>query len=109
MARIKADELTNSRAFTTAVHASKRPVVDNETLSPNAARHINTSRILKAPKDTSTLDFAYLPDFDPENPSATSNVPMMNFNWSDTKTTLVEQTPEPVSHQLLLLPHSSIY
>lgn len=96
MSRIKADDLAHSRAFTTAVAASKRPVVDNETASPKAVRHINTSRVLKAPKDTSTIDFAYLPDYDPENPAATTNVPIMNFNWSETKTTLVEQTPEPV-------------
>jgi len=98
MARIKADELTHSRAFTTAVDASKRPVVDSEASSPNATRHINTSRVLKAPKDTSTLDFAFLPDFDPDNSSAARNVPITNFNWSDTKKTFVEQTPEPVSH-----------
>lgn len=98
MARIKADELTHSRAFTTAVDASKRPVVDNEKSGPNATRHINTSRVLKAPKDTSTLDFAFLPDFDPDNSSAARNVPIMNFNWSDTKKTFVEQTPEPVRY-----------
>lgn len=34
------------------------------------ARHFNTSRSLKAVKDSSTIDFAYLPDFDPDTSSA---------------------------------------
>lgn len=94
MARLKADDLTHSRAFTSAVDASKRPSLDAQQTPPNATRHINTSRVLKAPKDTSTIDFAYLPEHDAEDSSDES---MMNFNWSDTKTVLVEQTPEPVS------------
>lgn len=49
-----------------------RVVSDTETRVPDAsgkpARHFNTSRSLKTVGDSSTIDFAYIPDFDPNLP-----------------------------------------
>lgn len=63
--RLSAHEITNSRAFSTAVQDSKRPIPESTTTG-TAVRHFNTSRSLKAVGDSSTIDFAYLPDFDPD-------------------------------------------
>jgi hypothetical protein len=37
-------------------------------------RHFNTSRSLKAVNDTSTIDFMYVPDFDPDAQTAPSKI-----------------------------------
>lgn len=48
---------------------SKRPAP--EPVNPSTpVRHFNTSRSLKAVGDTSTIDFAYIPDFDPDAQAA---------------------------------------
>lgn len=66
MSRITAHELTHgTRTFSTATDHSKRPLV-GAPVTGRSFRHFNTSRELKAPKDTSTIDFAYIPDFDPD-------------------------------------------
>jgi len=88
MSRLSADDLTHSRAFTTAINATKRPIMEKSDESKPAVRHFNTSRALKANKDTSTIDFAYLPDniFDPENPEAAIRVPLLPTNFSPSRT-----------------------
>jgi hypothetical protein len=40
----------------------------------NAMRHFNTSRSLKAVNDSSTIDFAYIPDFDPDAKTAPTQI-----------------------------------
>lgn len=40
----------------------------------NAMRHFNTSRSLKAVNDTSTIDFMYVPDFDPDAQTAPTQI-----------------------------------
>lgn len=88
MSRLSADDLTHSRAFTTAVNASKRPTVESKAEDAKAVRHFNTSRTLKANKDTSTIDFAFLPTniFDPENPEAAIRVPLLPTNFFPNRT-----------------------
>lgn len=82
MGRLSADDLTHSRAFTTAVNASKRPSTKQKD-EVKAVRHFNTSRTLKAVNDSSTIDFAYFPDFDPDNAeSFTLRVPLLPTNFS---------------------------
>ncbi|THV77713.1 hypothetical protein D6C86_03344 [Aureobasidium pullulans] len=82
MGRLSADDLTHSRAFTTAVNASKRPSTEQKD-EVKAVRHFNTSRTLKAVNDSSTIDFAYFPDFDPDNAeSFTLRVPLLPSNFS---------------------------
>ncbi|KAF2709187.1 hypothetical protein K504DRAFT_501929 [Pleomassaria siparia CBS 279.74] len=63
--RLTAHEMASSRAFSTAIRDSKRPTT-TQAANPGSARHFNTSRSLKAVGDTSTIDFTYIPDFDPE-------------------------------------------
>lgn len=88
MSRLSADDLTHSRAFTTAVNASKRPSAETKADEGKAVRHFNTSRTLKANNDSSTIDFAYLPDniFDPENPEAAIRVPLLPTNFFPART-----------------------
>jgi hypothetical protein len=92
ISRLPADEITSSRAFSTAVEQSKRPTAtEQKTDSPSApVRHFNTSRALKSVNDSSTIDFAYLPDFDPDNVEASSTlmmrVPIMPDNFSPVRT-----------------------
>ncbi|KAH0003321.1 hypothetical protein KCU78_g13966, partial [Aureobasidium melanogenum] len=86
MGRLSADDLTHSRAFTTAVNASKRPSTEQQD-EVKAVRHFNTSRALKAVNDSSTIDFAYFPDFDPDNAEASAiRVPLLPNNFSPTRT-----------------------
>ncbi|KAI5256706.1 hypothetical protein E4T42_01440 [Aureobasidium subglaciale] len=82
MGRISADDLAHSRAFTTAINASKRPNAEQKD-EVKAVRHFNTSRALKAVNDSSTIDFAYFPDFDPDNVEGSAiRVPLVPTNFS---------------------------
>lgn len=74
IARLNADELAHSRAFSTV--AEKRPTIEQSNDASKAPiRHFNTSRELKQVNDTSTIDFAYLPDvLSPENVDIYSQV-----------------------------------
>ena len=86
MGRLSADDLTHSRAFTTAVNATKRPSVEQKD-EVKPVRHFNTSRALKAVNDSSTIDFAYFPDFDPDNVEASAlRVPLLHNNFSPART-----------------------
>ena len=71
MERLSAHELVNTHSFSTAMNSeSKRPSASAPT-SPLPVRHFNTSRTLKAVNDSSTIDFAFLPDdFNPETEAA---------------------------------------
>lgn len=57
IARINADEVAHARSISTET----RPTTLTPTKSP-ATRHFNTSRALKAVNDSSTIDFAFLPE-----------------------------------------------
>lgn len=81
MSRISADDLAHSRAFSTAIDASKRPTAEQKTEEVKTVRHFNTSRTLKAVNDSSTIDFAYMPDFDPDNAEAALRVPLLPTNF----------------------------
>jgi hypothetical protein len=83
ISRLSADDLAHSRAFSTAVNSSKRPSAESKTEEAKPVRHFNTSRALKANNDSSTIDFAYLPEniFDPENPEAAIRVPLLPTNF----------------------------
>ncbi|GAB7348063.1 hypothetical protein MBLNU459_g6097t1 [Dothideomycetes sp. NU459] len=88
MSRLSADDLAHSRAFSSAVESIKRPSVDKsfDDAKP-AVRHFNTSRALKANNDSSTIDFAFLPDFDPDNKDAFPiRVPLVPTNFSPSRT-----------------------
>ncbi|KAF3007784.1 hypothetical protein E8E13_010317 [Curvularia kusanoi] len=66
----------------------------------NALRHFNTSRSLKAVNDSSTIDFMYIPDFDPDMKAAPTkiNVPIIlsTPTSSATRAAVAEEADQPV-------------
>ncbi|KAL6707144.1 hypothetical protein ACN47E_004691 [Coniothyrium glycines] len=46
-------------------------------------RHFNTSRSLKAVGDSSTIDFAYIPDFDPDTQTAPVKLRVPILPWTN--------------------------
>jgi len=63
--RLSAHETVNSRAYSTRTSRPSLPSTSSTSASI-PSRHFNTSRTLKTVNDSSTIDFAYLPDFDPD-------------------------------------------
>lgn len=89
--RLSADELTHSRAFTTVFNAPRRGSESDTTMAaPKPVRHFNSSPVLKAVNDTSTLDLAYLPRFESETQEIIVRVPMIGPT-----TTTTHDAPEP--------------
>jgi hypothetical protein len=68
----------------------------------NAMRHFNTSRSLKAVNDSSTIDFMYVPDFNPnlKAPSTKMHVPII----LSTATSSATQAAAAETEQPVLLP-----
>ncbi|KAF2467096.1 uncharacterized protein BDR25DRAFT_305876 [Lindgomyces ingoldianus] len=92
--RLTANDLTNVRTFSTAVQDSRRPIVETADAG-SPVRHFNTSRALKAVNDSSTIDFAFFPDYDPDTKDAPIiRVPILP-NVS-TKSYAAEEVDEPV-------------
>lgn len=74
-------ENTSTRRPSTSPFTSNGTADSSPVNKP--VRHFNTSRALKAVNDTSTIDFAYLPDFDPDLVQAPLiRVPLMPENFS---------------------------
>ena len=101
VSRLNAHELSNSRAFSTAIEQTKRPAADSVD-APKPVRHFNTSRTLKAVKDTSTIDFAFMPALHDEDIEASPmRVPIIPTNFSPPRTGAhapeVEETVRPKS------------
>ncbi|GAB1743774.1 hypothetical protein NU219Hw_g694t1 [Hortaea werneckii] len=90
ISRITAHEVAHSRAFSSAVEQTKRPTPEpqQQEMPSQMIRHFNTSRELKQPKDTSTMDFAYFPDLDPDHVDANlaMRVPIIPDNYSPPRT-----------------------
>lgn len=92
VARINADEIAHSRSFSTET----RPSTATATTSPIVRRHFNTSRTLKAVNDSSTMDFAFLPEIvSPEDVGVSAiRVPILpdvNYNQSTNTANVVEE------------------
>lgn len=106
MSRISADDLTHSRAFSTAIEQSKRPVPDSVEKPAQSVRHFNTSRALKAVKDSSTIDFAYLPDFEPESSQPLPRVPIVPDAFQARSTGgVMYETPDAVCPSFMPMLH----
>lgn len=78
-----------------AAEAAKAAAIPN-------TRQFNTSRSLKAVNDSSTIDFAYLPDFDPDagvSAGPTVRVPLLpeSLYPQSTKTSYTKEEQEIVS------------
>ena len=92
----------HARGFSTAIEKDKKrptPAAAATDATPaQPVRHFNTSRILKAVNDTSTIDFAYLPEsVAVDTPQAFAvRVPLLpQVNFSSPKAQVLEtETPE---------------
>jgi hypothetical protein len=68
-----------------------------EASSSTSVRHFNTSRSLKAVGDSSTIDFAYFPDFDPDiEPAPVMRIPLLPAGLYNTTSTYAVEAEEPV-------------
>jgi len=74
--------------------------VPEATETGNKVRRFNTSRSRKAIKDSSTMDFTYIPDFDPETRSAPLGVRVPILPWADVQGHSSE-TDNVVCHALI--------
>jgi hypothetical protein len=104
ISRLSADEITSSRAFSTAVAQSKRPstLEQQKTESTSTSvRHFNTSRALKSVNDSSTIDLTFLPEFEGNNSDVSSSllmrVPILPDTFSPARTSAHALEPEAVS------------
>ncbi|QDS76325.1 hypothetical protein FKW77_002576 [Venturia effusa] len=92
--------LTSTKPSRAAVATAIDDAKKREPLQPSG-RTFNTSRSLKAVNDTSTIDFAYLPDFDPDTQSAptTVRVPLLppGLYPASTKTSYTKAEEEIVT------------
>ncbi|KAF2100545.1 hypothetical protein NA57DRAFT_74151 [Rhizodiscina lignyota] len=68
-----------------------------ESNSNTTVRHFNTSRNLKAVGDTSTIDFAYFPDFDPDVEAAPiARIPLLPSGLYNTQPAYAAEDEVPV-------------
>ncbi|KAH7094590.1 hypothetical protein FB567DRAFT_7152 [Paraphoma chrysanthemicola] len=63
--------------------SAKLPIPDAGDAAGKPARHFNTSRSLKAVGDTSTIDFMFIPDFDPDLKAAPVEVRVPILPWTE--------------------------
>ncbi|KAL9122357.1 MAG: hypothetical protein Q9187_001092 [Circinaria calcarea] len=66
------------------VRPTAEATVPTSSAQPQATRHFNTSRSLKAVKDSSTIDFAYMPQYTLEEPSPSHifRIPLLPDNYN---------------------------
>ncbi|KIW05273.1 uncharacterized protein PV09_03805 [Verruconis gallopava] len=94
--------LTTQKPSLTRVQAAIDDAAAEKSKATAAApsRQFNTSRSLKAVNDSSTIDFAYLPDFDPDAgmPAPTVRVPLLpeSLYPQSTKTNYTKEEEEIV-------------
>lgn len=97
-----ADSL-QARGFSSAVETSKqRPTAEGSAVSSaQPTRHFNTSRTLKAVNDSSTIDFAYLPESTVEAEALNVRVPLLpDINFNSPRAQIIEEV-EAVSITLI--------
>ncbi|KAL0263496.1 hypothetical protein SLS55_002476 [Diplodia seriata] len=88
-----------ARGFSSAIENNKRPTADAPAASAQPARHFNTSRSLKTVNDSSTIDFAYLPESSIESESFNTRVPLLpDVNFNSPRAQIIEEieAPEPM-------------
>ncbi|KAF1849870.1 uncharacterized protein K460DRAFT_360718 [Cucurbitaria berberidis CBS 394.84] len=91
--------IAGAKSSTPRLPASATIPVPEASETGSKVRHFNTSRSLKAVGDSSTIDFAYIPDFDPDLRSAPVEfrVPILPWiNPSETVQAEVTEAEEPV-------------
>lgn len=70
------------------------PIPDT-TDTGKIVRHFNTSRSMKAVNDSSTIDFMFIPDFDPDTRSAPVQIRVPILPWTDVSETTKASIAEP--------------
>ncbi|KAH8730211.1 hypothetical protein GQ44DRAFT_674086 [Phaeosphaeriaceae sp. PMI808] len=93
---LTSDKPTFGRNHGIRLQASANIPVPDTTDTGKPVRLFNTSRSRKAVNDTSTIDFAFIPDFNPELSAAPSEfrVPILPFTRTNAAT--VADVEEPV-------------
>lgn len=102
--------LTSDKPHSRGSNAPRLPVSatitgPDSTDSGKPARQFNTSRSLKAVGDSSTIDFMYIPDFDPDLRSAPVEIRVPIMPWTQaSEATRAELTEaeEPVRRHAVL-------
>ncbi|KAH7389580.1 hypothetical protein DE146DRAFT_701020 [Phaeosphaeria sp. MPI-PUGE-AT-0046c] len=79
---ITSDKPTGARSNAPRLPASTMIPVPDTTDTGKPVRHFNTSRSLKAVNDSSTIDFMYIPDFDPDMKAAPVNIRVPIIPWT---------------------------
>ncbi|CZT20911.1 uncharacterized protein RCC_06771 [Ramularia collo-cygni] len=98
VARITADEIAHSRSFSTET----RPSPSASTKAP-VTRHFNTSRTLKAVNDSSTIDFAFMPQIlgSEDAGIAAIRVPILpDINFNQNKAAIAPEEPAVMLPQI---------
>ncbi|KAL4785747.1 hypothetical protein BJX76DRAFT_159661 [Aspergillus varians] len=86
--RLSNHDFLQSRAFSIAM---KR--INSSSSSDAPIREFNTSRSLKAVKDTSTVDFAYMPSITDDHVSADASVPILSEIYTHYDSTRPSASP----------------
>lgn len=89
----------SGRSNAPRLSASATIPVPDTTDTGKPVRHFNTSRSMKAVNDSSTIDFAYIPDFDPDMKRAPVEVRVPIVPWLETSRAVkaeVTEAEEPV-------------
>ena len=97
--------LTSNQPIALGSNVPRSPVsaavpVPDTTDTGRPVRHFNTSRSLKAVRDSSTIDFMFVPDFDPDLNSAPVQIRVPLVPWSnpsEANKVVATEAEEPVS------------
>ncbi|MCJ1410884.1 hypothetical protein MMC19_004971 [Ptychographa xylographoides] len=84
---------TPTKLLTTEPSVTQSPLEPKVTEIPHPSRHFNTSRSLKAVNDSSTIDFAYMPQFALEIPQAPEimRIPLLPDNYVPPRRSVAQQ------------------
>lgn len=96
---LTSDKPIGGNSYAPRLPASAVIPVPEASETGSKVRHFNTSRSLKAVADSSTIDFAYIPDFDLNAQSEPENlrVPILPFtNASEATKAVATEAEEPV-------------
>ena len=96
------------RQITTVVEQTDRPSTQ-QSESSNSIRHFHRSRHLRAPNDSSTIDFAYLPEtMEPEEPEV-FRVPILPNNYSNTTNAAAEEEEAVMKPEISTMSADAIF
>lgn len=98
---ITSDKPSYSRSNAPRLPASATIPVPDTTDTGKPVRHFNTSRSLKAVNDSSTIDFMYIPDFDPDMKAAPVQIRVPIIPWAETAAASQQAEVEPENEVMI--------